>query len=166
MDDLIQKRLDGFFSQQQDVSLAYLFGSVARGEATAVSDVDVAVLLPPETDPSELLERQLELDLALNDLLPEEKLQITLLNQASPLLAYEVIRDGVLLHAVNEETRIRFAVRAMKRYFDYQHWLEFQNQALLQRIQEVGLGRRRRRSPRTLEAAQRIHQRLKRTATD
>lgn len=37
--------LRGYFAGRRDVVAAYLFGSVARDEARADSDVDVAVLL-------------------------------------------------------------------------------------------------------------------------
>jgi hypothetical protein len=50
------------------------------------------------------------------------EVQLTLLNHAPPLLAYQVIREGVLLH--------QFQVKAMKEYFDVQPMLAFHNDAL------------------------------------
>ena len=39
-----------YFTTQRDVIAAYLFGSVARGDPNALSDVDVAALLHPPSD--------------------------------------------------------------------------------------------------------------------
>ena len=96
---------------------------------------------------------------ALNDLDPRE-VQVTLLNYASPMLAYQVIRDGILLFERSRLERTGFEVRAMQRYFDVQPMLDFHAQVLMRQIQEVGLARRRNRDTRALEAAERIQQRL------
>jgi len=146
-------------ARQGDVVAAYLFGSLARGQAGPLSDVDIAVLLSPDLDEEAAVERQLELMVALDDLDPRE-VQVTLLNHASPMLAYQVVRDGILLYERSRAQRIGFEVRAMQRYFDVQPMLEFHAQVLMRQIQEVGLARRRTRDTRALEAAERIQQRL------
>jgi uncharacterized protein len=156
--------LQDYLRQQRDVVVAYLFGSAARGQMTPMSDVDVAVLLDAPPDNEFLIERQLEL---LTDLerMVEPELQIVLLNHAPPLLAYEVIREGVLLHERSSGERVAFQVRAMKEYFDIQPMLARQDKALRRQIQEVGLGRRTTSDPRTLETARRLHQRFTAVAT-
>jgi uncharacterized protein len=148
-----------YFGRQPDVVVAYLFGSVARAQTTPLSDVDIAVLLDPVAEPAAVLARQIAL---LTDLtqLAEPEVQLTLLNDAPPLLAYEVIREGVLLHQRSEAERVAFQVKTMKEYFDVQPMLAFYNEVLRQRIQEDGLGRKKADSLRTLEAAERIHRRL------
>jgi len=72
-----------YLSEQTDVVVAYLFGSVARGPATARSDIDLALLLDPEV----LVERQLALMVAL-DTYVDRDLQVTLLNSAPPMLDF------------------------------------------------------------------------------
>ncbi|MBE9513425.1 MAG: nucleotidyltransferase domain-containing protein [Chloroflexi bacterium] len=148
-----------YLIQQGDVIAAYLFGSVARDQASHLSDVDIAVLLDPDLGLEESVERQLQLMVALDDFADRE-VQVTVLNRASSLLAYQVVRDGILLYERNRLDRIAFEVRAMKIYFDVKPLLDFHSQALLKRIREVGLDGRARRGSRTLEAAQRIRERL------
>lgn len=152
-----------YLSQQPDVVVAYLFGSIARDQANPLSDVDIAVLLAPGLSAEESTEHQLRLLVALDDLV-EREVQVTILNRASPMLAYQVIRHGILLHERDTSERVDFVVRTMKSYFDVIPMLDFHSEALLKRIQEVGLGKRTGRSARTLEAAQRIHDRFNRTA--
>jgi hypothetical protein len=71
--------------------------------------------------------------------------QVTVLNRATPLLAYEVIRDGILLYERHKEERITFEVRTMKIYFDLQPMYYQQDQLLSKQIKEEGLGKRRRK---------------------
>jgi predicted nucleotidyltransferase len=40
----LEEKLKEFFSGVNDVTVAYLFGSTARGEANSLSDIDIAVL--------------------------------------------------------------------------------------------------------------------------
>jgi uncharacterized protein len=143
-----------------DVVAGYLFGSVARGEALPGSDVDVAVLLDPELDERARVERLWALIGVLEPFSLRE-VQVVLLNTAPPLLAYQVIRDGVRLAARSEVERVAFEVHTMQRYFDIQPMLAFHKEALFQQIREVGLGRRRERDHSAVDAAERLSARLK-----
>jgi predicted nucleotidyltransferase len=131
-----------YFAQQRDVVAAYLFGSVARGQAGHLSDVDIAILLDSDLGSEESVERQLQLMVELDDFVDRE-VQVTILNRAAPLLAYRVIRDGILLHEQSRPERVAFKVRTMKVYFDVKSLLDFHSQALLKQIREVGLSGRK-----------------------
>lgn len=148
-----------FLERQPDVVLAYLFGSVARGRANALSDVDVAVLLDDCLDPMTQVERQVALIEAL-DTFADREVQVVLLNRAPPLLRYDVIRYGALLHERTRAERVAFAVHTMKVYFDLQPRLEEFGRALLKRVREGEPHGRPRRHSGTLDAARRIHERL------
>ncbi len=95
---------------------AYLFGSRARGEAVAGSDVDVAVLF--ERDPPRTL-AGLHLDLA-DDLSAAVggPVDLVVLNRAPADLIHRVLRDGILILERDRAARIRFEVRARNAYFD------------------------------------------------
>ncbi len=45
--DSDKKVLKGYFKNRKDIAFAFLFGSQARGNATALSDVDIAVYFYP-----------------------------------------------------------------------------------------------------------------------
>jgi uncharacterized protein len=156
--------IQAYLAGRPDVVVAYLFGSVARNQANDLSDVDIAILLTPDLAAHEMVERQLQLMVGLAPFSSHE-IQVVILNQVSPLLAYEVVRDGLLLYEQDERVRVAYEVGVMKRYFDVKPMLDFHSQALARRIREVGLGRRQRRSPGALEAAQRIYGRLTRTTS-
>ncbi|MFZ5819715.1 MAG: type VII toxin-antitoxin system MntA family adenylyltransferase antitoxin [Chloroflexota bacterium] len=155
----LRNTLSDALSSQSGVLAAYLFGSVARGQANPLSDVDIAVLLMPDLDAEAMLEKQLELVGMLEDIIGREA-QVVILNKAPLLLADQVIREGVILCEQDRQARIAFVVRTMKLYFDIQPMLEFQHRNISRHIREAGLGQRRRSSTRTLESAERIRQRL------
>jgi uncharacterized protein len=46
--DTYEKALKEYFKTRKDIAFAFLFGSQARGKATKLSDVDIAVYFYPE----------------------------------------------------------------------------------------------------------------------
>lgn len=113
----IEARLRAFFEGDSRGAVAvYLFGSVARGEARADSDVDVGVLFA--VDPPATLEApQFALEGELGRLL-RAAVQVVALNRASADLVHRVLRDGRLLLDRDRAARIRFEVRSRNEYFD------------------------------------------------
>jgi hypothetical protein len=115
----IEQALREFFATDgEGIVAAYLFGSVARGAATARSDVDIAVLYevaPPATIdglPADL-ERRIEK-------LVGRPVQVIVLNRAPVDLVHRVLRDGVLVLDSAKSARIRFEVKARNEFFDLQ----------------------------------------------
>lgn len=149
------------FAREPDVVLGFLFGSVARGRADALSDVDFAILLERGLTPEARLDVQLRLLGALASCSSRE-VQVTLLNGAPPLLAYRVVEEGLLLYARSEAEHADFVSLTRRVYFDWSSWEDYHTAALLRRIQEGGLSGRRQSRGRALEAARRIHRRLAR----
>jgi predicted nucleotidyltransferase len=162
MDDQPQLDLIGlpaYLAGQRDMVAVYLYGSVARGQANGLSDVDLAVLFAADLDRETIAERQVALmtDLAR---FADREVQVTALNHAAPFFAYEVLRDGRLLCEHDPAARIAFEVGTLRRYFDLQPMLANYDRELAKRIQEVGLGTGKRRHPSALGAAERIRERL------
>lgn len=121
--DLVLERLGEFFAARADAFVcAYLFGSVARDEATAASDVDVAVLRRTPgrgTLASTLLAAEGELERKL-----ERPVQLIDLLQVEPDLVHRVLRDGILIHERDPSARIAFEVRARNEYFDVRPFVD------------------------------------------
>jgi predicted nucleotidyltransferase len=110
-----------------EISLAYLFGSVARGESGEGSDVDVAVLastvlgLDDRSRLSEELARALGFRWAVG---------VVDLRQASPVLAAEVVRDGVRLVERDPLVRFDFEMEAIRRFEDTRGLRRLQHELL------------------------------------
>ena len=98
------------------VVCAYLFGSFARGDARASSDIDLAVLY--ETPPAARLEAgPLELEGALERALGRP-VQLVILDRAPADLVHRVFRDGRVVLDRDRAARIRFEVAKRNEYFD------------------------------------------------
>ena len=105
------------------VVLAYLFGSQAEGRARPSSDVDIAVLLPYDTPRSKFFDARLSLTNELMDLLHKNEVDVVVLNEATPLLAYQVLKNGKVLYEDSRtRPRVGFIVRVMKQYMDTEHF--------------------------------------------
>lgn len=112
----LERRLTDALASREDVAAAWLFGSRARGTATASSDVDVAVLLTEA--PEDPLDRY-RFDLA-NDLAATcgAAVDLVVVNDASADLVHRVLRDGVLLVDRDRSRRIAFEVKKRAEYLD------------------------------------------------
>jgi uncharacterized protein len=98
------------------VACAYLYGSTARGEACAASDIDIAVLFR-ETPPATL--EGLGFDIAGEiERVLGKPVDIVVLNRASPDLVHRILRDGLLVHESDRRMRVAFETRKRAEYFD------------------------------------------------
>lgn len=111
-----------FAAHPGDAVAAYVFGSVARGEAGATSDVDVGVLLdrdPPRTLGGLCLDVQADLERALG-----RPVDLVVLNRAPVDLVHRVLRDGVVVLDRDRPARLRFEVQARAEWLDLLPYLE------------------------------------------
>ena len=113
------------------VLAAYLFGSQASGATTPLSDVDIAVLLAPDTPSPGSVQAALISDLML--MLRRSDIDVVVLNAAPPLLKERAISRGRLIYCRDDVARVRFEVAARREYFDTQPLREAQDRALLDR---------------------------------
>lgn len=121
--EALSRRLSSYFSKYEEVDVAYLFGSVARGDFTEESDLDFAVLLSRGfSDPYDLVRLISDLAEALG--VNDEKINLVVLNDASLELAYKVVSEGVILYERDVEKRVDFEVKTLKFYLDFKPVLE------------------------------------------
>jgi len=120
---LIHAALD----ERADVSLAYVFGSVARGEAGPESDVDVAVLAaaPLGLDGLSRLGEQLARAIDFSG-----RVDVVDLRDASPVLVAEVVKEGTCIVQRSAEARFDFEMDAIRRYEDTRELRRLQHDLL------------------------------------
>jgi len=124
------------------VVLAYLFGSQAERKAGPLSDVDIAVLLRPQVTREQWFQMQLDLTNELMNLFHRNEVDVVVLNEATPLLAYQVVRYGQLIYEARPGTRVDFEVAALRRYIDTEPLRHLQDRRLLERAEEYRLALR------------------------
>lgn len=118
MEQTLREFFAGDSPAARRMAAAYLFGSVARGEAHSRSDVDVAVLTLGGALPGfDGLELALEGDL---ERLLRRPVHLVVLDRAPVDLVHRVLRDGRLLLDRDKSRRIAFEVKARREFFDLQ----------------------------------------------
>ncbi len=137
--DVRQKLTAYFQTCPYPVTLAYLFGSAARGQTTCLSDVDVAVYVeaPRERRVKEYLKLRYEINRAMGN----GEVDVVYLNDAWPLLAYNAIQ-GELLYCADERKRVEIEAQALTRRFDVQPLLRVQSRFLRRRVLAGKMGER------------------------
>lgn len=114
-----------FFKNREEVLLLYLFGSCLRGKFGKNHDIDIALLVDLKAyqalDAKKPYGYEAEMIAELIHYLRHPLVDLTLLNKATLLLAYEVIHGGTLLFSRSEDLRIEFEISSQKRRADTKH---------------------------------------------
>lgn len=128
----------GALSKIEKVVAIYLFGSRARGEAHAGSDVDVGVVLEqPWFDRLDAPQRaRVALDVMERGgrAAPAADLDIVLLDAAHPIAAWEAARGGRLLFCRDSRAVDEFVLRSLGRYDDWLRIHSLQMDAVRKRL--------------------------------
>ena len=115
--------------EREDVLLAYIFGSraISTRVHTPSSDIDIAVLFTHSPSLRELLSFRAH----LTRLLKTDSVDLVSLNEAPPLLKYEVIVGGQVIYSRDTFLQSRFEMRTINRFLDTQYLRNVQNHYLL-----------------------------------
>jgi len=134
--ELLSTVLPEFFRAREYIELAYLFGSTAEGTKGPLSDVDIAVYLSGKLTKRERIEKRLELIGELSTLLKTDNVDLLVMNDAAPVINFEVIRPNVPLFVRDEDLKPDVEQRIMFGYLDRKYHEDF-----LQGIIETNQGK-------------------------
>ena len=125
MSDLVSLR--AYLAKQDDVALAYLFGSRASDHFTLESDYDIAVLTRPPSPAG----RRYQLASELSAVLGGAPVDLLVMNHAPVELTYAVVAHGSRLFERDVATRVKFEASVMSRYADFVYTLREQRTDLM-----------------------------------
>ena len=111
----------------------WLFGSRARNEADALSDVDLAALARRDLDASALWDAQRDWTGLAVEVLGTDEVAVQLLNRLPVALRDPMIRDARLLWSLSPEVAADFATATLKEYLDFKPYLVRYDRDLLRR---------------------------------
>jgi len=115
----LARRIVRVLEPRPEILEAYLFGSVARGEARAGSDLDIAVFVDRSRCPESPFGYRAALTTDLMSGLGTDGVDVVILNDAPPLLYHRVLRDGIRLLSRDLRATTTREARALSRYCDY-----------------------------------------------
>lgn len=134
--DTLRERL----ARRPEILEAYCFGSQARGEAAAHSDLDIAVYVDRERLPPAPFGYAAGLIAELMAGLGRDRLDAVVLNDAPPLLYHRVLRDGERLLSRDLAATTTREGRALSRYCDYQQQIRKIDRELARRLADGSFG--------------------------
>lgn len=127
-----------YLQTQNEVKVAYLFGTAAKGRMGKLSDVDIGVLLEEGLSKDEMLEIQLRLICDLKPILKTDKIDLVIINDAPLLLRYNIVKDGELLKSYERE-RVEFERSVLLEYLDMGCLITRHTEQTIKRIAREGL---------------------------
>ena len=113
MDKTILEQLGNFFSGRDNVLLAILFGSAAGESFTGKSDIDIAVQFRETPDSQDFLHIKDSVSALVN-----RETDIVVLNEASPIVRMQALKNGIVLFSRSSTVYSDFFVRTVKDYDD------------------------------------------------
>lgn len=116
MSNSMIERLRHFFEQENNLKLAFLLGSFAKGTPRKDSDVDIAVLFdqcPGSLEIFELKDR-------LTELLKKD-IDLIVLNIAGPVIRMQTLKTGILIYK-EQDAYGTFFTRTINEYDDLKYF--------------------------------------------
>ncbi len=129
MTDKIVEKLQAYFQTHQEVLFALVFGSVAKGTAHALSDIDVAVMLDPSFKDTSPYGYQATLTADLMQVLKRNEVDVVILNRTHIALRYQVLRYGRFIHVRDEQEHIQFQIDTINRHEDFKRMYQVHQDA-------------------------------------
>ena len=124
-----------------EIIAVYLFGSLIKGARFEESDIDIALLLDDETiSPDDYFDYRLNIVDIFAPVFGTEVLDAVILNEASTLLRFEIIKNGKLIFCRNDALRSAAEVKIMEEYYDTQYYRDISNAYLKEKIKAAAYG--------------------------
>ena len=124
----ILTQLQDYFEERDEVLMAFLFGSLAKGLDRLGSDVDIAVYFRPDTgnlqwdEPRARYKGEEEIWSHLERML-EREVDLIVLNRASPTVAESALK-GVPIVIKDRGVYLDFLIRVTSEAIDFREWVE------------------------------------------
>jgi predicted nucleotidyltransferase len=123
--ETLSEKLRRYFVQRDEIRLVYIFGSIAKGCANKLSDVDIAVFISEDSTKNYPYGYRAQIITDLMKILKTNNVDLVVLNRASPFLRFQVLRYGKLIFCRSKLERIRFQVKTFNEYNDTKRLVDF-----------------------------------------
>ena len=124
-------KIDCFLEKAKEycnIKFGYIFGSYSRGEENEKSDIDFAFMIEEGLSKVEEVFARGNL-IELGKEIFKLDIDVVFLNQDTPLLKYEVIKDGTIIK--DNEERAEFESLGIREYFDFKYYSDYYDECML-----------------------------------
>lgn len=112
----ITDKLSFIMRDFKEVSIAYLFGSHATGEARETSDIDIGIVAPELS-----LDGYMKLWAKVAKAVGTEKIDLVTLSDKPANFRYQVIKEGKVIYCKDDDMLNDFEMKAWQAYMDFKH---------------------------------------------
>lgn len=126
-----KKKIDLFLNKSKEycnIKFGYIFGSYARGEENEKSDMDLAFMIEEGLSKIEEIFARGNL-IELGKEIFKVDIDIVFLSNDTPLLKYEVIKDGIVIK--DNKERAEFESLSIREYFDFKYYSDYYDECML-----------------------------------
>lgn len=127
----IIKKCKNILMVYEDIAFAYIFGSYVQGNTRADSDIDIAIYLEKKVD----IDVYLEIKMHLSEICKRE-IDLIILNNATPLLKYEIYKNNILLFARDKAIETNYKVKTLFEYSDIKKYLDLSYDRTVDRLKK------------------------------
>lgn len=117
--------------KHENIIFAYIFGSFVQEKLKRDSDIDVAIYLDKNIEAETYLEIKMDLMEACN-----REIDLIILNDAIPLLKYEIYRNHILLFTKDKILESNFKVKTLFEYNDIKRYLDLSYNKTIERLKK------------------------------
>jgi len=160
----LMSQLAEYLTGRSEVLAVYLYGSHTEGRASALSDIDIGVLIKDSLAEERLWQLEDAIAADLRHVLHTDKVDLVVLNLAPLRIRHEVITRGEVLYSADDGARADFESYSLRRYWDFEKYLEEYDRCFLARIKEALDETQRRQYQDTFAKVRAVHRRVKEAA--
>ena len=118
-----RQKIEKYLANQNNIDVAYLFGSQSKGRVNDMSDIDVAILFDEKKSSEKRFKEKLKIMGDLGILLKTNNIDVVDLNSADIAIQFSAIENRDILMNKNNSKRVVFESNVMTRYQDYKYYL-------------------------------------------
>ena len=127
----IAKKCKDILIEYDNIIFAYIFGSYVENNLKVHSDIDIAIFLEEKLDSDVYL----EIKRKLSDMVKRE-VDLVILNEAPPLLKYQIYRNNILLFTRDRTIESNHKVKTLFEYNDMKRYLDLSYDKTIKRLKE------------------------------
>ena len=126
--DIIKKCIN-ILMGYEGIIFAYIFGSYVQEKMRTNSDVDIAIYLSDKIN----TETYLKIKADLSEIFKKE-IDLIILNNATPLLKYQVYKNNILLFTRSKTIESNYKVKTLFEYSDIKKYLDLSYDKTIDRL--------------------------------
>ena len=119
----LKRAIEHIFENYEEILLAYLYGSYAKGNQTEFSDIDIGIVIKNDfkVSPLYFAEVSSKIEKEFNYKI---NIDLRILNNATPRFLFQVINNSILLFVNNRRFKHEFELKVLSMYQEIKPMLD------------------------------------------